>query len=51
MEESVSGFKVRGTWAEIVEHAIGGITRALRDAGTHTASDELSSSYPDAFAE
>ena len=50
MEESVSGFKVRGTWAEIVEHGEC-ITRALRDAGTHTASDEPSSSYPDAFAE
>ena len=50
MEESVSGFKVRGTWADIVEHGEC-ITRALRDAGTHTASGEPSSSYPDAFAE
>ncbi|AZH23973.1 DUF5828 family protein [Haloplanus aerogenes] len=32
MEESVSGFKRRGTWAEIVEHGER-ITRALRDAG------------------
>jgi len=32
MEESVSGFKCRGTWAEIVEHGER-ITRALRDAG------------------
>ena len=48
MEESVSGFKVRGTWADIVEHGER-ITHALRNAGTHTASDE--SSYPDAFAE
>jgi len=32
MEESVSGFKCRGKWAEIVEHGER-ITRALRDAG------------------
>jgi hypothetical protein len=32
MEESVSGFKCRGTWPEIVEHGER-ITRALRDAG------------------
>jgi hypothetical protein len=32
MEESISGFKTRGTWEEIVEHGER-ITRALRDAG------------------
>ena len=32
MEESVSGFKCRGTWADIVEHGER-ITRALRDNG------------------
>ncbi|WP_336023928.1 DUF5828 family protein [Halobellus salinisoli] len=32
MEESVSGFKVRGTWGDVVEHGER-ITRALRDAG------------------
>ena len=32
MEESVSGFKRRGTWGEVVEHGER-ITRALRDAG------------------
>lgn len=32
MEESVSGFKVRGDWGEIVEHGER-ITRALRDIG------------------
>ena len=32
MEESVSGFKCRGTWAEIVEHGER-ITRALREDG------------------
>ncbi len=32
MEESISGFKVRGAWADVVEHGER-ITRALRDAG------------------
>jgi hypothetical protein len=32
MEESISGFKRRGTWSEVVEHGER-ITRALRDAG------------------
>jgi hypothetical protein len=32
MEESVSGFKVRGAWVDVVEHGER-ITRALRDAG------------------
>jgi hypothetical protein len=32
MEESVSGFKRRGTWPEVVEHGER-ITRALREAG------------------
>ncbi|MFC6907137.1 DUF5828 family protein [Halalkalicoccus tibetensis] len=50
MEESISGFKVRGTWADIIEHGEC-ITRLLRDAGTHTASGKPNSSYPDAFAE
>ncbi|WP_336345985.1 DUF5828 family protein [Halalkalicoccus ordinarius] len=50
MDESISGFKVRGTWADIVEHGES-ITRALRDAGTHTALSKPNSSYPDAFAE
>jgi hypothetical protein len=31
MEESISGFKLRGTWSEVVEHGER-ITRALRDA-------------------
>jgi len=34
MEESVSGFKVRGPWSDAVEHGER-ITRALRDAGAH----------------
>ena len=32
MEESISGFKVRGDWADVVEHGER-ITRALREAG------------------
>jgi hypothetical protein len=32
MEESVSGFKIRGSWGDVVEHGER-ITRALRDAG------------------
>jgi len=32
MEESISGFKRRGTWGDVVEHGER-ITRALRDAG------------------
>jgi len=34
MEESVSGFKIRGTWDDVVEHGER-ITRALRDVGAH----------------
>mgnify|MGYP000246940613 CR=1 FL=1 len=43
MEESISGFKQRGTWGAVVEHGER-ITSALREAG---ASEE----YPDAFDE
>ncbi|MFB6282035.1 MAG: DUF5828 family protein [Haloferacaceae archaeon] len=32
MEESISGFEVRGTWGDVVEHGER-ITRALREAG------------------
>ncbi|MFA1609820.1 DUF5828 family protein [Halobellus rubicundus] len=35
MEESVSGFKVRGSWGDVVEHGER-ITRALRDAGVES---------------
>ncbi|ELY65495.1 DUF5828 family protein [Natrinema versiforme] len=34
MEESISGFKVRGDWGDIVEHGER-ITRALRDVDVH----------------
>ncbi|MFB6119996.1 MAG: DUF5828 family protein [Halobacteriaceae archaeon] len=32
MEDSIAGFKVRGTWGDVVEHGER-ITRALRDSG------------------
>jgi hypothetical protein len=35
MEESVSGFKIRGSWGDVVEHGER-ITRALRDAGVES---------------
>jgi hypothetical protein len=38
MEESISGFKCRGSWSEVVEHGER-ITRALRDADAHAAED------------
>ncbi|WP_435126386.1 DUF5828 family protein [Halobaculum sp. D14] len=41
MEESISGFKQRGEWGDVVEHGER-ITRALRDA-------DASEEYPDAF--
>jgi len=43
MEESVAGFKERGTWGDVVEHGER-VTQALREADA----DER---YPDAFAE
>jgi hypothetical protein len=46
MEESISGFKVRGDWADVVEHGER-ITRALRDLDAN----EPDSRYDDAFAE
>ncbi|WP_135534997.1 MULTISPECIES: DUF5828 family protein [Halostella] len=38
MEESISGFKVRGTWGDIVEHGER-ITRALRDLDVNEPGD------------
>ncbi|MDZ7849983.1 MAG: DUF5828 family protein [Halodesulfurarchaeum sp.] len=43
MEESISGFKQRGTWGEVVEHGER-ITNALREAGARE-------SHTDAFEE
>jgi hypothetical protein len=39
MEESVSGFRERGTWSDIVEHGER-ITRALRDLADETGVDD-----------
>ena len=43
MEESISGFKVRGSWGDIVEHGER-ITSALREGG-------VAEGEPDAFEE
>jgi len=48
MEESISGFKIRGAWGDVVEHGER-ITRALRDVDANESAGEPS--YPDAFAE
>lgn len=47
MEESVSGFKQRGTWGDVVEHGER-ITRALRDVGRELADADVGD---DAFDE
>jgi hypothetical protein len=39
MEESVSGFKIRGSWGDVVEHGER-VTSALRDAGVDSAAIE-----------
>jgi hypothetical protein len=41
MEESVAGFKERGTWGDMVEHGER-VTQALREAGAHEE-------HPEAF--
>ncbi len=45
MEESISGFKIRGTWGDIVEHGER-ISRALRDVQVHRGDE-----YAEAFEE
>ena len=50
MEESISGFKVRGDWGDVVEHGER-ITRALRDAGVHDPDEEYGDRFVDAFEE
>lgn len=45
MEESISGFKIRGTWGDIVEHGER-ISRALRDVRAHRGGE-----YVEAFEE
>jgi hypothetical protein len=39
MEESVSGFRVRGSWGDVVEHGER-ITRALRDLAALRSGDD-----------
>ncbi|ELY36252.1 DUF5828 family protein [Natronorubrum tibetense] len=50
MEESISGFKVRGDWGDIVEHGER-ITRALRDAGVHDPDADYHANFARAFGE
>ncbi|MXV60918.1 hypothetical protein GS429_02280 [Natronorubrum sp. JWXQ-INN-674] len=50
MEESISGFKVRGDWGDIVEHGER-ITRALRDAGVHDPDADYGARFTRAFEE
>ncbi|WP_247730806.1 DUF5828 family protein [Halovivax limisalsi] len=50
MEESISGFKVRGDWSTVVEHGER-ITAALRDAGAHDPTTEAGEQYAEHFEE
>ncbi|QRV16927.1 DUF5828 family protein [Haloterrigena salifodinae] len=50
MEESISGFKVRGDWGDVVEHGER-ITRALRDADVHDPDGTDDTRLADAFEE
>ncbi|WP_226482158.1 DUF5828 family protein [Natrinema amylolyticum] len=50
MEESISGFKVRGDWGDIVEHGER-ITRALRDVDVHDPDQEYGARFASAFEE
>ncbi|PCR89102.1 DUF5828 family protein [Natrinema ejinorense] len=50
MEESISGFKVRGDWGDIVEHGER-ITRALRDVDVHDPDEDDGADFARAFEE
>ncbi|ELY64389.1 DUF5828 family protein [Natronococcus jeotgali] len=50
MEESISGFKVRGDWGDVVEHGER-ITRALRKTGVHDPDHDYGASFARAFEE
>ncbi|WP_222915599.1 DUF5828 family protein [Natrinema sp. SYSU A 869] len=50
MEESISGFKVRGDWGDIVEHGER-ITRALRDVDVHDPDQKHGARFARAFEE
>ncbi|MFC6719721.1 DUF5828 family protein [Natrialbaceae archaeon GCM10025810] len=50
MEESISGFKVRGDWGDVVEHGER-VTRALRDAGVDAPDGDHDARLARAFEE
>ncbi|MFC4439864.1 MULTISPECIES: DUF5828 family protein [Natrialbaceae] len=50
MEESISGFKIRGDWGDVVEHGER-ITRALRNVGVHDPDHDYGARFARAFEE
>ncbi|WP_435359842.1 DUF5828 family protein [Haloarchaeobius sp. DFWS5] len=44
MEESISGFKMRGSWSDVVEHGER-VTRALRDLGANEANEAYAAAF------
>ncbi|GAB3033370.1 DUF5828 family protein [Natronobiforma cellulositropha] len=50
MEESISGFKVRGDWGDVVEHGER-ITYALREAGVDEPDTDLNARFARAYEE
>ncbi|WP_226043090.1 DUF5828 family protein [Natrinema sp. DC36] len=50
MEESISGFKTRGSWSDIIEHGER-ITRALREVHMSDDTGRYDSYFPSAFDE
>ncbi|WP_255169399.1 DUF5828 family protein [Natrononativus amylolyticus] len=50
MEESISGFKIRGDWGDVVEHGER-VTQALRDARVHEPEHDYGARYARAFEE
>ncbi|SDR43631.1 DUF5828 family protein [Natronobacterium texcoconense] len=48
MEESISGFKVRGDWGDVVEHGER-ISRALRDAGVGSSDESADTDADENF--
>ncbi|WIV67979.1 DUF5828 family protein [Natrialbaceae archaeon AArc-T1-2] len=50
MEESISGFKIRGDWGDVVEHGER-VTHALRDEGVHDPDADYGARFARAFEE
>ncbi|WP_254864405.1 DUF5828 family protein [Halovivax gelatinilyticus] len=50
MEESISGFKIRGEWSDVVEHGER-VTAALRDEGAHDPDADAGAKYAPDFEE